>query len=67
MHANTVAICVLCKCALDTSRPHAIVKHDYAHQDCAERYDARDMGGLDLPPYVEDQWPEQDEETHGNH
>jgi len=63
---KTMAICVLCQCGLDTTRPHAIVNHDYAHEDCAARHDSRDLGGMDLPPYVEDQWPEQDEEDHGN-
>jgi len=46
---KTMAICVLCKCGLDTTRPHAIVKHDYAHPDCADRHDARDLGGIELP------------------
>jgi len=50
-HAKPAAICVLCKCSLDTHAPHAIVKHDYAHLDCADVYDSLDMGGMDLPPF----------------
>jgi hypothetical protein len=46
---KTAAICVLCKCGLDTTRPHAIVHHDYAHEDCAQRYDSRDLGAIELP------------------
>jgi hypothetical protein len=46
---KTAAICVLCRCGLDLNQPHAIVKHDYAHQDCADRYDARDLGSIDYP------------------
>jgi hypothetical protein len=61
------AICVVCHCSVDTHEDHAIVRHEYAHLDCADAYDSRDLGGMDLPPYVEDQYPEQDEEDHGNH
>lgn len=43
------AICIVCKCSLDMSAPHAIVNHDYAHLDCADAHDARDLGSLDLP------------------
>lgn len=46
---KTAAICVICKCSVDTNEPYAIVKHDYAHQDCADAYDSRDLGGIEYP------------------
>lgn len=46
---RTAAICCVCKCSLDATQPHAIIKHDYAHLDCADAHDARDLGGIDLP------------------
>lgn len=60
---RTMAICVLCKCGLDTTRPHAIVHHDYAHQDCAARYDARDLGALPDPAdTMGSEWPDIEED-----
>ncbi len=44
MQVRPAAICCLCKCSIDIHAPHAIVKHDYAHLDCADAYDARDLG-----------------------
>lgn len=51
---KTAAICGLCKCGLDTTEPHAIVKHDYAHLACADEHDSRDQGGGDLPPFADE-------------
>lgn len=45
MQVRPAAICCLCKCSIDIHAPHAIVKHDYAHLDCADAYDA------DVAPY----------------
>ena len=38
---STAAICCVCKEFLDTLAPHAILKFDYAHIDCADAYDAQ--------------------------
>lgn len=38
---STTVLCCVCKQFLDTLAPHAIVKSDYAHIDCADAYDAR--------------------------
>ena len=53
MEVKSAAICCLCKCSVDLHEPYKIVKHDYAHVDCADAYDARDLGGMDLPPFAE--------------
>ncbi len=47
--ATPAAICCLCKCSLDIHAPHAIVKHDYAHLDCADAYDAGNLGAYYNP------------------
>ena len=52
MHVKPAAICCLCKCSLDIHEPHAIVNFNYAHLDCADEYDSRDLGGIDLPERV---------------
>lgn len=44
VQVRTAAICWLCKCSIDLHEPHAIVKSDYAHLDCADAYDAREWG-----------------------
>jgi len=44
LKVKTMAICVLCKCGLDLTQPHAIVKSDYAHLKCADEYDSREWG-----------------------
>lgn len=41
---STVMVCVLCNDFLDTTQPHAIVKHDYAHLNCADEYDSHEWG-----------------------
>jgi hypothetical protein len=46
------AICCVCKCSVDTSEPLAIIGSDYAHLDCADEYDSRDLGSIDLPERV---------------
>jgi hypothetical protein len=61
VQVRAAAICYVCKCSVDIHEPHAIIKFEYAHLDCADAYDARDLGGLDLPPYVEEQWPEDED------
>lgn len=64
---STFAVCVLCKEFLDTTQPHAIVKHDYAHLHCADEYDARDLGGLPDPgDLMGSEWPEDEEDDLGN-
>jgi hypothetical protein len=59
MQVRAAAICCICKCSVDIHAPHAIVKHDYAHLDCADAYDAQDLGSIDL---IEDVFA-MDEET----
>lgn len=49
---TNAAICCVCKCSVDTHAPHAILHHEYAHLDCADEYDSRDLGGIDLPERV---------------
>jgi len=44
-----IPICSLCRQLLDVTAPHAIVNHDYAHLDCADEFDSRDLGSIDLP------------------
>lgn len=44
---RTADICFVCKCSLDTTAPHAIVNHEYAHLDCADTWDARDLGAVE--------------------
>jgi len=53
IQVHLAAICCVCKCSLHWHEPHAIVNHDYAHLDCADAYDSQDIGGQDLPPYIE--------------
>jgi hypothetical protein len=42
-------ICFVCKCTLDTTAPHAEINFRLAHLDCADIYDSRDLGGIELP------------------
>lgn len=44
IEVKPVAICVVCKCAIDLNAPYAIVKSDYAHLDCADAYDRCEWG-----------------------
>lgn len=44
MNAALASVCCVCGCAVDLHAPHAILKHDYAHLDCADVYDSRDLG-----------------------
>lgn len=46
--------CSLCHQPLDVAAPHAIVNHDYAHLPCADEYDSRDLGAIELPDDVSD-------------
>jgi len=41
--------CSLCRQPLDVTGPHAIVRSDYAHLDCADEHDSRDLGAIDMP------------------
>lgn len=60
---STVAVCSLCNGFLDTTQPHAIVKHDYAHLDCADAHDSKDLGGLPDPgDLMGSEWPDIDDE-----
>jgi len=52
MQSRTAALCFVCKCSVDAHAPHAIVNHQYAHLDCADAYDSRDLGSIDLPERV---------------
>lgn len=69
MEVKAAAICGICKCSLDIHAPHAIVNHDYAHLDCADEYDSRDLGGLPDPgDLMGSEWPDIiDEEDHHGH
>lgn len=49
MDAALASVCCVCGCAVDLHAPHAILKHDYAHLDCADVYDSRDLGALEPP------------------
>ena len=40
MQARAAAICCVCKCSVDVNAPHAIIKFEYAHLNCADAYDA---------------------------
>jgi len=42
-------ICFVCKCALDASAPHAEINFRHAHLNCADIYDARDLGSIEVP------------------
>ena len=44
-----VTYCGLCRQPLDVTKPHAIVNHNWAHLECADEYDSRDLGSIDLP------------------
>lgn len=69
MQVHAAAICIVCKCSVDVHAPHAILQHDYAHLDCADEYDSRDLGALPDPgDLMGSEWPDiDDEEEHGNH
>jgi len=41
--------CLLCNQPIDETAPVAIIKHVYVHLACADVYDARDLGAIDLP------------------
>jgi hypothetical protein len=43
------AVCTLCRQPLDVIGPHAIVNHDYAHLACADEFDSRDLGSIEVP------------------
>ena len=52
--SRKIAICCLCRCSLDQAAPHAIVNSEFAHLDCADAYDAHDLGALETPELLGD-------------
>lgn len=48
--ARAADICFVCHCAVDTTAPYAMFGQTrIAHLDCADAYDARDLGSIERP------------------
>jgi len=55
--SRKAVICCVCRCSLDETAPHAILNSEFAHLDCADAYDARDLGASETPELFGD-WKE---------
>lgn len=48
------AICLICGCSLDLSKKFKVINSHAVHEDCADIYDSRDLGSIDLPERISD-------------
>jgi hypothetical protein len=55
--SHKAIICCVCLCSLDDTAPYAILDSDFAHLDCADAYDAQDLGAVETTEFFGD-WKE---------